>query len=164
MTRRHLVALVTCLYATAWACGGRNLDAGPQVIVIDDDGAAGGSGGFGGGIDPVGGMGGDAGQGGQGAAGAGGTGGTGGGPMPIECLACIGIECPQALDCVTDQACIQGVICAVGQCLGGGGTPDFMCLLDCFDGDIDAALIAVDTLTCVFGSCADACGGLLPFP
>lgn len=158
---RRTVLFVTALYTSAVACvGGRNLDAGSEeepvvvVIVADDDGGSsvGGSG--------VGGMA----EGGVGGEGAGGQGGRGGGIMPLECLTCIGIECPDAVGCVTDPTCIQGVVCAVGQCLGGGGTPDFMCLLDCFDGDIDAALSAVDALTCIGGSCSDTCGNLIPFP
>lgn len=160
MRRPPYWLLATGLFTAAVACGGgRNLDAGAEdepvvvVIVADDDDSAVGGGGMGGAAD--GGFGGEGGAGGDGG---------GGGIMPIECLTCIGTECPDAIGCVTDPACIQGVVCAVSQCLGGGGTPDFMCLLDCFDGDIDAALSAVDALTCIAGSCSDACGNLIPFP
>ncbi|MEQ9325103.1 MAG: hypothetical protein RIF41_38405 [Polyangiaceae bacterium] len=161
MRRTTLLVSATALYTMAVACGGgRNLDAGaddePVVVVIvtdDDDGGPSVGGGGLGGMS-------EGGFGGEGGAGEGG----GGGIMPIECLTCIGTECPDAIGCVTDPTCIQGVVCAVSQCLGGGGMPDFMCLLDCFDGDIDAALSAVDALTCIAGSCSDACGNLIPFP
>jgi len=161
---RHplLASLPTVLFVTAVACGGRNLDAGPEketVVVVVDEGATGAGASAGG----AGGAGGSS-EGGFGGQGGSANGGGGGGIMPLACLTCIGQECPAAIDCVTNPSCVQGVACAVGQCLGGGGTPDFMCVLDCFDGDIDAALAAVDALTCIAGSCSDSCGDLIPFP
>lgn len=159
MTRHHLtISLWGVMVALAAACGGRNLDAGPQNIVDDDDspdddGAGGvgasdapvGSGGFGGVSD-----------------GAGGSGATGAG-SPIDCFSCIGSNCPEALDCITDPSCVQGIACAVQDCLSGG-SPDLMCLSDCFDGDLEAAYKAIEVITCAFGSCQDECGGFLPFP
>ncbi|MCA9619792.1 MAG: hypothetical protein KC731_12285 [Myxococcales bacterium] len=160
MIRRPLVAAFASLFVVVAACGGRNLEAGPEptVIYVDGDGGEGGAAG-------VGGAGGDA-AGGFGGFGEGGTaegGAGGGGIMPIECISCIATECPSAIDCITNPACVQGIVCAVGNCLNGG-QPDIMCLLGCFDGDLDAALAAVDALTCIGGNCGDYCGDLLPFP
>ena len=59
---------------------------------------------------------------------------------------------------------MQGMICTVTTCLGGGGQPDLMCMLDCFNGDFGAAMQAFQAITCVFSSCQDECGGFLPFP
>jgi hypothetical protein len=163
MSLRLVIASTTLLYGMAVGCGGRNLDAGPEpiVVIVDDDGDGGstsdGTGGFGG-LGPGGG--GGVSVGGQGGMGNGG----GGGIMPVECLTCIGQECPSAIDCVTDPGCVQGVVCAVSDCLGGGGQPDLMCVVGCFDGDFEAALAAVDALTCIAGSCSDACGDLIPLP
>ncbi len=71
-------------------------------------------------------------------------------------------SCPGAMDCVTDPNCIQGVVCAVSDCLGGG-QPDLMCMVGCFNGDMSAALSAIDTIMCIMGDCSDQCGGMLPF-
>jgi hypothetical protein len=105
-----------------------------------------------------------------GTAGSGGIGGTGGsagsagagGTNPIDCLTCIGQSCPQSLDCLLDQGCRDGLLCAVTQC-ASGGQPDLFCMIDCFDGDFGALMLALDTMTCIFGQCADSCGGGLPF-
>ncbi|MBW2526972.1 MAG: hypothetical protein JRI23_22510, partial [Deltaproteobacteria bacterium] len=105
------------------------------------------------------GVGGIAGAGGTGAVG--GTGGTGG-TLPTECLSCAAAECPDALDCFMDEACRNGLLCAFTTCLSGG-QPDWMCMLDCFDGDISAAITAGQAIYCISQSCADECGGMLPF-
>ncbi|MEM6790042.1 MAG: hypothetical protein AAF928_16385 [Myxococcota bacterium] len=85
------------------------------------------------------------------------------GPMPVACLACIGLECPQTLDCVTDPACIEGIGCVVEDCLDGGA-PDVLCVADCFEGDQDAALTALGVLGCITGECGEDCEGTLPLP
>jgi hypothetical protein len=90
-----------------------------------------------------------------------GTGGTGAG-LPTECLVCAGTSCPEAVDCFMDEACQAGLICAFTGCMSGG-QPDVMCMLDCFDGDIGAAMAAGQAIYCIMQSCGEECGGLLPF-
>ena len=156
-TAHHAFAAMSLAVVIA-ACGGRNLDAGPGPD--DDDGGQGGMGGA-----AVGGFGG-AGGAGQGGAGVGGLGegGAGGQPPinPVECLTCVGQNCPEAVGCLTDQACITGLVCAAGQCLGGG-SPDLMCVLQCFDGDLAAAQQALMAFGCIASQCSMECAGLLPF-
>jgi hypothetical protein len=144
----HRVLLVAFIVAGA-ACGGRNLDAGPEatVIVVDDDDGAGGFG--------EGGEGGEGGQGGEG-------GSVPPPPNPIDCIACVALECPETVACLTDAACVQGLVCTLTQCLAGG-EPDLVCVAGCFDGDFEAAFQAIQALTCVLGTCGDVCGGFLPF-
>jgi len=89
-----------------------------------------------------------------------GPGTTGPGGGPIDCFQCIGQECPDALQCVQDPTCMQGIMCTVSQCLSGG-QPDFSCILGCFNGDFQAAMQAFQSLSCVMGQCQDECGGLL---
>lgn len=134
------------------ACGGRQLEAGPAP---DDDGAGGTAGASAGGMGGSGGMG-------EGGSGEGGMGEGGQPPNPIDCLTCAGTNCPEAVGCITDQACVTGLVCAASNCLGGG-SPDFMCLLDCFDGDFEAAQQAIAAFTCIASSCSEECAGLLPF-
>ena len=101
------------------------------------------------------------------ASGAGGTGATGmggegpGPPNPVECITCVAENCPEVLDCVQDPVCGQGLACVVLEC-GIGGSPDLECLAGCFDGDIGAALDAIEVLTCIIGTCGDDCAALLP--
>ena len=42
------------------------------------------------------------------------------------------------------------------------GQPDFICVLGCFNGDINAALLALQAVQCVFGTCGMECGGSFP--
>jgi hypothetical protein len=79
---------------------------------------------------------------------------------PIDCFQCIGQNCPSALQCLQDPACMQGAMCAFTQCLGGG-QPDFGCLLTCFNGDFSAAIQAFQAVTCVMGQCQNECGNLI---
>lgn len=104
-----------------------------------------------------GGSGGTAGGGG-GPSGGGGSGGTG----PLACLSCINDKCPEVQDCLFDQVCQNGVICAFQTCLGGGGTPSLSCMLGCFDGDFQAALQAFQALQCFTSQCGQTCGGSIP--
>lgn len=151
-TIHHAFAAMSLALVIA-ACGGRNLDAGPGPD--DDDGGQGGAG-----AAAAGGFGG-AGEGGAG--GISGEGGMGGQPInPVECLTCVGQNCPEAVACLTDQACITGLVCAAGQCLGGGN-PDIMCVLQCFDGDLGAAQQALMAFGCIASQCSAECAGLLPF-
>jgi hypothetical protein len=167
---RHTIApwlaVATLLVAMMAACGGRTLNASPA----DDDGSGGsgaddGSGGSGG-LSGVGGSGAmsSVGGNGQGAGGSGpGPGPTSSSGGPLDCFQCLGDNCPDAIACFTDPTCMQGMICSVTTCLSGG-QPDLMCVFDCFNGDIGAALEALQVIQCVFGSCQEECGSLLPFP
>lgn len=146
MERLFLAAIAALV-----ACGGRNLDAGPEMLVVDEGGATttGGAGGTGG-------------------MAAGGAGGEGGGaeggspPNPIDCLGCVALQCPETVACLTDPACVQGLVCGVTQCLNGG-QPDLPCVAECFDGDLDAAFQAIQALSCVIGPCGEVCGDFFPF-
>lgn len=154
MVRRIPIALAG-IYLLAVACGGgRTLDG--DVVPYEPP------------VDDTVGVGGAAGVGGAGGSDVGAGGGGQGGdeqpqPMPIECLACIGLQCPETIDCITNPECIQGVGCAVTQCLDGGN-PDLPCVANCFDGDLEAAAEALQVLGCIFSQCGEACAGTLPFP
>jgi len=78
-------------------------------------------------------------------------------------MACVALNCPDTLSCLTDVACLQGIGCVVANCLAGG-EPDIMCAVDCFNGDMNAALAALMAMTCVFDTCGGYCGGVLPEP
>lgn len=152
--------LLAALYATA--CGGRS----PLARnLYEDPDSAGGSGGLGGsggiGGTSVGGSAGMAGAGGVAGAGGGGTAGSGG-ILPTECLICAGTQCPDAVACLADPVCRDGLLCAVTGCISGG-QPDVMCMLDCFDGDISAAIAAAQGLYCIIQNCRDECASVLPF-
>ena len=88
------------------------------------------------------------------------TASTGGG-NPLDCLGCALQNCPDALDCLTDQKCVQGVSCAMQSCIGMGG-PDITCILKCFNGDFGLALKAFNAVTCVTQKCSNDCQGLGP--
>ena len=92
----------------------------------------------------------------------GGTGGTGGGG-PLACLSCITQQCPSAQDCLFDNVCRDGVICAFQSCLSGGpGGLNLQCMLQCFNGDFQAALKAFNAVQCVFGQCGQQCANGIP--
>jgi hypothetical protein len=102
--------------------------------------------------------------------GSGGAGGSGGGPSggggsggggPLACLSCINQECPAIQECLFDQTCQSGLICAFQDCLSGG-SPDLGCMLGCFNGDFQAAFQAFQAVQCFFTNCAQTCGGLIP--
>ncbi len=106
--------------------------------------------------------------GGSGGAGGGGTGGVGGGggsggTGPIACISCISQKCPAVQDCLFDQACRDGAICAMQKCLtGGGGGPNLQCMIQCFNGDFQAAFKAFQGIQCFFTQCGQTCGGIIP--
>jgi hypothetical protein len=95
-----------------------------------------------------------------GSAGQPGGGGSGGGG-PLACLSCINQECPAVQDCLFDQTCQQGLICAFTDCLSGG-SPDLGCMIGCFNGDFQAAFQAFQAVQCFFTNCGQLCGGLIP--
>lgn len=166
-----LAAALTLLIGTA-ACGGRSplawADLYQEPLGQGGEGAgSGANGGVGPGAGGAG-AGGLTGAGGVGATGAGGTGpggtgpgGTGGGSM-MDCMTCVMQNCPDAMECISDPQCLDGLMCVMGQCMSGG-QPDIMCMLECFDGDMGAAMAAVQTIMCIFQDCADDCSGQLPF-
>ena len=163
MARRTLMSFVAlaAFAAFPFACGGRNLNAFLLTDNAEDDGAGAddGSGGFGGGNGRGGdGVGGDGGRPGPGGPGSGPSTGPGG---IQECIGCAASECPGAVECFTDPDCQAGLACGITECVGGGGSPDPVCFLECFDGDVDAAFQAFEALTCVFMNCQDECAGLL---
>lgn len=156
---KRFALILSAVSLLAFACGGRNLEAGPGPDDDDDGSGQGGAGG----MSASGGMGGLGGEGGEGAGGEGEGGEGGDDPTPIDCFQCAAQNCPQALQCFTNPDCIQGLVCAVSDCLGGGA-PDFMCLTECFDGDFEAAQQALTSIICITSSCGEECGDLLPFP
>ena len=76
-----------------------------------------------------------------------------------NCINCIGNNCPQAVQCVTDPVCMQGTICAVQNCISGGN-PDLICVLNCFNGDLGTALLALQSVGCIFNQCGNECSGI----
>lgn len=167
MSRTLAVIVILALLGalSAMACGGRSPLA--RNLYTDDTGGTAGTGGVGGtggtgGNGAQAGFGGMAGTGGAGGVGAsGGTGGSGG-ILPVECMTCMATQCPDALNCLMDPDCFQGLLCAVTDCLDGG-SPDIMCMIDCFDGNIDAAIQAGLAIACVMQNCRDECASMLPF-
>ena len=116
---------------------------------------AGGSGGF-----PTGGFGGFP-TGGFGGFPTGGAppGGSGGGPpMPAECLTCAVTQCPAATQCFTNATCLNGTVCTITTCNTNQGL-DFICVLGCFGGDINAATQAFSAVACISQSCPGPCIG-----
>jgi hypothetical protein len=89
--------------------------------------------------------------------GAGGSTGSG----PIDCAICAFTNCPEILDCGQDPVCGPGVGCTIFQCVAGGDL-DPACAIDCFGGDIGAALEALQILECVVSACGTECLSLLP--
>jgi hypothetical protein len=87
-----------------------------------------------------------------------------GGYGPIDCMTCIGNECPEMLDCLVDFVCLQGLGCSALNCLSGEGGPDLECVGDCFGGDMGAAMEALMGIMCIMDTCGAQCDGLLPTP
>lgn len=95
--------------------------------------------------------------------------GGGGGTGPLACFMCVQNQCPAVGECLLDQACRDGAICAFQNCLagggGGGGGLNFQCLLGCFNGDFQAGLKAFQAIQCFLQNCSSQCGGSIPgFP
>lgn len=79
---------------------------------------------------------------------------------PVDCLLCVNSECPEVQSCILDPVCSQGLACIFTDC--GISNPDFQCAIDCFGGDLGAALDGIQAIGCVFNSCGDECAGLIP--
>jgi hypothetical protein len=76
---------------------------------------------------------------------------------------CINQQCPAVQQCIFDQACRDGAICAFQTCLGGsGGGFDLQCMLGCFNGDFTAAFQAFQAFQCFFTNCGSQCNGAIP--
>ena len=83
------------------------------------------------------------------------------GPI-ADCARCAQQHCnAQVNGCYNDQACVNGLVCAVSTCLGGGG-PDIGCVLNCFNGDFGAAMKAFRAFRCIATNCGSACSGASP--
>lgn len=150
--------MVLGLLAVA-SCGGRS-----PIDWMGYQAPAGGSGGTTTGAGGTGAVG-ATGSGGEGAQGATGQGG-GGGYGPMDCFTCLTEQCSGAADCLMDPTCLQGMLCTVTSCLSGG-EPDLECALECFNGDISAAMQAFESIMCVFQDCAAQCEDLfggIPLP
>jgi hypothetical protein len=92
--------------------------------------------------------------GGTGGMGTGGTGATTGGPL--DCLGCIGQECPFIAECVQDMLCYERLACTVEVCLQGNDI-SIECVIRCHDGDLVAAGELAVALNCAAESCGDRC-------
>ena len=116
-----------------------------------------GAGGSGAGGSGAGGSGGTS-SGSGGAGGASGGAGGQGGISTASCPRCLQQQCPDALACISDPACMQGLQCAATQCLSG--SPDLACFTNCYNGDVQAALEGLDALECILNACSDECSDL----
>src|SRR5262249_10829149 len=87
--------------------------------------------------------------------------GTGGSTNGNDCLACVISSCPTASDCFGNTACVQGIFCGLASCTG----TDPAALerwLECFDGDAEVALMALQAALCLGQNCGMACQALSP--
>ena len=88
------------------------------------------------------------------------------------CFSCITEKCDDVIiKCLDDEACIGGIPCYLNNCMdgsgsggdggagGGGGGVDIPCATECFGG-LGSALVAIQALGCVVGTCGGACGYL----
>jgi hypothetical protein len=57
-----------------------------------------------------------------------------------------------------DVTCVNGLLCSFSQCIQGG-QPDLFCVINCFNGDIAAALNALAAVTCIATTCGTECAG-----
>jgi hypothetical protein len=130
---------------------------GGSVIVTGGAGGVGGVGAFGGtaGVMVTGGSGGVGGTGGS-------VGGTGGTSNGTACLECVSSSCPTASECFGNTACVQGIFCGLASCATGTDPAGLQCWLDCFNGDAEVALMALEAALCLGQNCAMACQGLTP--
>jgi len=118
---------------------------------------------------------GTSGQGGAGGrSGTGGAGGGGGGPAggnPLlgilpgirstpACNRCVDTRCNGTSACSSDPACLSGVACYFAACASLPNEGErFACALKCFNGNVQLFGIAIQAVSCVYGSCGPMCGG-----
>jgi hypothetical protein len=85
-----------------------------------------------------------------------------------ECVNCIRDKCGNAVNaCYNDDACVQGITCAIPKCLlGEGGLGDsggalgmlnVPCLMDCFANNFGAMAEAVAMFQCITQTCGSDC-------
>jgi hypothetical protein len=85
------------------------------------------------------------------------------GPIAV-CATCVQDKCgDQVNTCVNTPACAQGLACSVQKCIvgGGGGPPNFQCLLGCFNGNVGALFQAVGAFQCIAAQCGNDCLGAI---
>jgi len=75
---------------------------------------------------------------------------------PLDCLGCIGQECPFIAQCVQDKVCYDRLVCTVEVCLQGGDL-SLACIIKCHEGDYAAAVELGLALNCAADSCGDRC-------
>jgi hypothetical protein len=95
------------------------------------------------------------------------------GPV-LACVACLKTQCREGInECINSATCREGLLCALGKCIAGTvgveattssavSSGNFACLLDCFKGDIMAAILAAESVDCVVVTCSNACRPGLP--
>ena len=89
-------------------------------------------------------------------------------PLPDGgCPGCIRDRCGTQINaCINNPACAAGLFCTLQMCAGGlvgegGFNPSsFTCVLGCFNGDQNLAIMAISSLTCVTMTCGAACNFL----
>jgi len=89
-------------------------------------------------------------------------------PLPDGgCPGCIRDRCGTQINgCINNPACAAGLFCTLQMCAGGlvgegGFNPSaFACVLGCFNGDQNLAIMALSSLTCVTMTCGSACNFL----
>jgi hypothetical protein len=91
--------------------------------------------------------------------GKGGAGGSAGSP-PNECLECMSVNCPDAVTCIANPACVQGTVCGIASCGGLEGSGALTCWIECYQGDAALALSAFSALLCIGESCGGICESL----
>jgi len=86
-------------------------------------------------------------------------------PLPDGgCPGCIRDRCGAGINaCFNNPACTAGLLCTLQMCAGGllgdaGLNPtSFVCILGCFNGDQNLALMALSSFTCLTMTCGAAC-------
>jgi hypothetical protein len=89
-------------------------------------------------------------------------------PLPDGgCPGCIRDRCGAQINgCINNPACAAGLFCTLQMCAGGligegGFNPNgFACVLGCFNGDQNLAMMALGSLVCVTMTCGAACNFL----
>jgi hypothetical protein len=61
------------------------------------------------------------------------------------------------LECLSNDACIDGLDCSIQTGCLSADEFDLECVLDCFEGDEEQMIAALLAVSCVIESCADVC-------
>ena len=90
---------------------------------------------------------------------------TDGGPLG-ECISCLSSQCATAINaCANDQACRQGIACALTTCIPAGvvtGQSSVMtCVGTCFQGELSTLTGVAMGLACIGGTCRSSCSGVV---